>query len=81
MEEMRWGVIYLSKKILHNGGVPKVLADIAFTVHRAEFLYHKQCVEYIGTSPFFRVLDEGEVTPKYSITITNGKASVHEEHA
>lgn len=65
----RIGRITVTKEWLESPEFPSFLAFIEFVPVRAEFLY-AGTMDYVGFSPFFNVLLEGEEAPDYIFSST-----------
>lgn len=52
----------------------QILAYMKFVPLRVEFLFHKDVFDYIGISPLFENVEEGDVIPKYQLRISQNAA-------
>ena len=73
MDITRYAKFEVSMALIDNNpeDVIKIFADVL--VVRAEAMYHKKTIEYIGWSKHFRELEKGEVTPTYMAECTRSE--------
>jgi len=73
----RFGKIYFSFEQVekHSGDVSLILSQIEFVPVKVEALWHMMHFEYIGISPMFDEINEGDITPEYTIELFESSVS------
>ena len=67
----------LSKLVEENPEfVAAILKELQFVPVRVECIWYKSKFEYVGLSPKFKRLNEGEKHPQYKIKITEGESGI-----
>ena len=66
---MRMGKFYASTDMVADKDAHELFGLLKFIPYRVEFLMYITKFEYIGTSPLFREVGDGEKTPEYDIQI------------
>ncbi len=69
------GKFYASVEFVKGEFFPEVLWKLKFIPLRVTFSYEKHAFEYVGYSPIFDVIREGQRIPEYKIEVstTGGK--------
>jgi hypothetical protein len=68
-DRSRIGRFYIPMQTLEQGIFPVICAALGMTIIRAEYMYHKDGVEYISVCPSFEKVPEGAVEPDYDIIV------------
>ncbi len=63
----RLGKVYIHESLYYDLELVSKIFSI-FYPSKTEFIHHNKTFEYIGWSPYFRSLKEGEKIPTYKIT-------------
>ena len=71
MKNNRGGIIWVSKALIEDSveAVSLVFSQMKFVPVRAEFLFHRDSIEYTGFSPMFEEIQEGYKWPEYTIIL------------
>ena len=65
----RIGRIFIRREFLEDETIVEVFHLLRFVVLRAEAMWHKDGIEYIGTSPKFEEVPEGVMENEYKIIV------------
>ena len=68
--DRRIGRFYVTEELIDSGDASKLFVRLDFVPLRAEALPYKGVYSYVGISPMFRVVAEGNKIPRYSIVCT-----------
>lgn len=68
MNEQRIGKFRISHALLDNNWQKLLPIMATVVIVRAESLYERKCVEYVGYSMQFDLVQEGVKTPEYTAT-------------
>lgn len=66
---MRLGKIYINSALVEHEEAKRIFRVLDFVPTRAEMLFYRDAIEYVGTSPSFEECEEGCLAPEYNITI------------
>ncbi len=67
--DRRIGIFNIPQEIVSNNiDLAKEILE-GVVVVKAEFLFHKDCIEYIGISEKFKETDKGSIPPNYNLVI------------
>jgi len=71
--EKRFGRVYISGRLFQSHeGILKVrlmIDKLDAVVMRAEYIYHRGCMEYVLWCPQFDILKPGDADPLYEVTL------------
>lgn len=78
MRNRHLGKFYVTGSLVENGELWRVLSLMEFVPTRAEYLWANDAFEYIGMSPMFEEVKEGQIIPEYVVGLNqfDNKVSV-----
>ena len=70
---MQIGIFYVQRDMLGKPVLVKTLHSMQFIPTRVEYIFHQSAFEYVGISPLFDEVKDGDPVPAYDIEVTDGK--------